>query len=75
MKERAALRTWLATKGIVIGLISGLPVLVALMIFGVNFGTILALVICGGLILAGIFAFSGPAGGKKQTDDTGEGGD
>ena len=64
-------KAWLATKGIVIGLCCGLPVLVSLMIFGVNAVTLLALALCGVLIVAGIFAFPG-AGGRQQTHDEGD---
>jgi 4-hydroxybenzoate polyprenyltransferase len=67
------MKTWFATKGIVIGLCFGLPVLVALMIFGVNAITLLALLLCGGLIVAGIFAFPGTGG--RRSDQAREDGD
>ncbi|MEO9824035.1 MAG: hypothetical protein ABJF50_06415 [Paracoccaceae bacterium] len=61
-----ALQKWFATKGIVIGLCAGLPVLVIMMIFGVNVFTVLALVVCGALIFAGILAFPGTSRHDKQ---------
>ena len=60
------MKTWFATKGIVIGLCCGLPVLVTLMVFGVNAFTLLALAVCGALIAAGIFAFPGADARKSQ---------
>lgn len=66
------LQKWFATKGIVIGLCVGLPVLVALMIFGVTVWTVFPLVICGALIFAGILSFPGDKT-RKGKDSTGGG--
>lgn len=69
------LKKWCATKGIVIGLCCGLPVLVALMIFGVNPITLGALGLCGGLIAAGVFSFSGAGAGQRDQANKDGGGD
>ena len=60
------MQKWFATKGIVIGLCAGLPALVVTMIFGVNLVTILALVACGALIVAGILAFPDKSNARRH---------